>query len=54
MQGRSLDEASEELHVSISTVRTHLKRIFSKTGTSRQGELVKLLLTSVAQLNVHS
>jgi DNA-binding CsgD family transcriptional regulator len=43
--GQSLSEAANELNVSLNTVRTHLKRIFSKTDTRRQGELVSLLLT---------
>jgi DNA-binding CsgD family transcriptional regulator len=30
------------------TARTHLKRILDKTGTNRQPELVRVLLTSVA------
>ncbi|MGY8661004.1 helix-turn-helix transcriptional regulator [Bradyrhizobium sp. UFLA05-109] len=41
--GVSLDEASVKLGVSRETVRNHLKSIFSKSGTSRQPELVALL-----------
>jgi len=52
MQGKSLEVVSEELNMSIKTARTHLKRIFSKTGTNRQAELVRLLLNSVASLRV--
>jgi DNA-binding CsgD family transcriptional regulator len=44
-QGRSVAESAAELNVSLNTVRTHLKRIYSKTDTRRQGELVSLLLT---------
>lgn len=36
---------AEDLSVSITTVRTHLHRIFDKTDTHRQVELVRLLLT---------
>jgi len=43
-QGKSLGQACEELFVSCETGRTHLKRIFSKTETSRQGELIRLIL----------
>lgn len=48
LRGHSVTEAADELEVSRSTVRTHLKRIFSKTGTNRQAELVRLCLRSVA------
>lgn len=40
--GKSPAEAAEVLGVAMSTVRTHLLRIFSKTGTSRQAELTQL------------
>lgn len=40
IQGKSLDEAAEELFISPHTARTHLKRIFMKTDTHRQTELV--------------
>lgn len=43
-EGQSVSAAAAELGVSQNTVRTHLKRLFSKTGTKRQGELVSLLL----------
>lgn len=36
---------AEDLSVSITTVRTHLHRVFDKTDTHRQVELVRLLLT---------
>ena len=36
-------ETSDALGVSESTVKTHLHRLFSKTGTSRQADLVKLV-----------
>jgi len=40
MRGRSIEEAAEELFISPHTARTHLKRIFMKTDTHRQPELV--------------
>lgn len=40
--GRSVEEAAAELGVAASTIRTHLLRIFAKTGTDRQAELVTL------------
>jgi DNA-binding CsgD family transcriptional regulator len=35
-------EASERLGIAETTVKTHLYRVFSKTGASRQADLVKL------------
>ena len=47
MQGRSLADVAEDLGVTMNTARTHLKRIFEKTRTSRQGELVAMMFRSV-------
>jgi DNA-binding CsgD family transcriptional regulator/PAS domain-containing protein len=41
--GLSLREISVKLEISFNTVRSHLKMIFLKTDTSRQGELMHLL-----------
>jgi DNA-binding CsgD family transcriptional regulator len=46
-RGCSLEEAARARGVSIHTVRSQLKQVFSKTGTSRQGELVQLVLRRV-------
>lgn len=48
--GLSISDTAAALGVHESTVRTQTKRIFSKTGASRQGELVLLINQSVAQL----
>ena len=42
--GADLKEISEQLSISLATVRTHLQRVFDKTDTHRQAELVRLLL----------
>jgi DNA-binding CsgD family transcriptional regulator len=42
-----------ELGVQTNTVRMHLKRIFAKTRTGRQSELVALLLRGAARLSTH-
>ena len=42
--GRSADEIAEEIGISLETVRTHIRRVLSKTGTGRQGELISLVL----------
>jgi DNA-binding CsgD family transcriptional regulator len=41
--GRTIDEIADASAVSRETVRTHLKRVLSKTGTTRQGELAAML-----------
>jgi DNA-binding CsgD family transcriptional regulator len=51
MAGKSLEEATEELRISMNTAKTQLKAIFSKTGTSRQGELIRQLLLSIAPVH---
>ncbi|HEY3973264.1 MAG TPA: helix-turn-helix transcriptional regulator [Candidatus Sulfotelmatobacter sp.] len=46
-QGKSIEEAADELFISAHTARTHLKRIFMKTDTHRQTELVVRMLLTV-------
>lgn len=43
VSGRSLQYYASQQQVSYETARTHLRNIFQKTATSRQGELVALL-----------
>jgi DNA-binding CsgD family transcriptional regulator/PAS domain-containing protein len=47
-RGQSLDESAAELGIARNTARAHLRAIFAKTGASRQAELVRLVLRSVA------
>jgi len=42
--GDGVDAAAGRLGLSRATVRTHLVRLFQKTGTRRQAELVRLML----------
>ena len=42
----SFEEAAKSLKISPNTARTHLKRIFAKTHTRSQAELVSLVLRS--------
>jgi DNA-binding CsgD family transcriptional regulator len=51
-QGLGAKEAADMLGIAESTtVRTHLQRMFSKTGTSRQLELLQLLQSSASPAN---
>ncbi len=43
--GGTIRQFAEESGVSVNTARTLLKRVFSKTGVSRQADLVRLALT---------
>jgi DNA-binding CsgD family transcriptional regulator len=48
--GASLEESALQLGVTRNTARSQLQTIFAKTGTNRQGDLVRLLLSSAAAL----
>lgn len=48
--GLGTEEAAFELGVSRHTVRSQLQSIYAKTGANRQGELVRMLLSSAAAL----
>lgn len=43
-QGETLSTAAEKLRITRNTAHTHLKRIFERTGTHRQTDLVRLIL----------
>lgn len=49
-RGLSLAEVSDTQNISPHTARAQLKSIFAKTGVSRQAELVRMLVKSVASL----
>ncbi len=46
-EGLSLEEAAERLGIKLTTVRTHLKSSFAKTGARRQAELMGKLMGGV-------
>lgn len=47
-EGDNMEEAAKRAGVSLSTARSYLKTVFSKTGVSRQAELVRLTLLACA------
>ena len=52
VDGYSLEEIAEELGVELSTARSHLKRIFLKTNTHRQSDLVRVLMQGLSRLSM--
>jgi DNA-binding CsgD family transcriptional regulator len=50
--GYRLEQVAESLDIAYETVRKHLKQIFGKTGTYRQAELVRMLVTGPAGLSI--
>lgn len=48
--GLSLDDVATELGIRRNTVRSQLQAVFLKTGTNRQGDLVRLVWSSAATL----
>lgn len=46
LSGKEMKEIAEDQRITTGTARTHLKRIFWKTQTFRQAELLRLLLRS--------
>lgn len=47
LEGKTLQEIAEEIGIALATVRTHFKRVLSKTETSRQSELMRVLMASL-------
>ena len=50
-EGKSLEEIAPEAGITISSARTYLKQVFAKTGTNRQADLVRMVLTSPAVMH---
>jgi|RhiMetdeSRZDD1v2_1073273.scaffolds.fasta_scaffold18303_8 DNA-binding CsgD family transcriptional regulator/PAS domain-containing protein len=48
MRGKNLVEAADEIGVTRNTAKSQLQRIFDKTSTNRQAELLRLLVTSLS------
>jgi DNA-binding CsgD family transcriptional regulator/PAS domain-containing protein len=52
--GLTIKQAADVLGVSEETGRTHLKRVFMKTGTSKQSELIRLVMGSSPPVSVRA
>jgi DNA-binding CsgD family transcriptional regulator/PAS domain-containing protein len=53
-EGDGLRPAAETLGMGVTTARTHLQRIFDKTGTRKQAELVRMLARALPNLGRRS
>lgn len=54
VQGHSLSDAADWLGCSLPTVKTHLSRLFAKTSTKTQTQLVRLGMTALAPAQVQA
>ena len=50
IRGLSLEACAGRLGITLNTARTHLKKLFMKTDTNRQVELIRVMLESPATL----
>jgi len=44
-EGQTVQDVAASFNIKVSTVRSHLRTVFAKTGTCRQSDLVRLVLT---------
>lgn len=49
VNGLTLSQAAERMHLRTETVRSRLKDIFAKTGTHRQADLVRLAISALGR-----
>lgn len=47
LEGNSISDAAESLGVSVATARSHLQRLFEKTKTDRQADLVRVIMQAM-------
>ena len=50
MQGKTVENTADELSITIATARTHIRNLLQKTGTARQAELIRILLSGPSLL----
>ena len=54
VQDPRLEEAAASIGITVNTARTHLKKLFTKTGTDRQSSLVHHIVTGPAGILIKS
>ena len=50
LRGHDIATSARNLHITYETARTHLRRIFAKTGIRRQSDLVRQLMRTVGAI----
>jgi len=43
LRGTNIDDTAKELHISINTIRSHLRAVYDKLGVNNKSELFRLL-----------
>jgi DNA-binding NarL/FixJ family response regulator len=43
MEGKNVEAAAAHLHVSVNTIRSHLRAIYSKLGTDNKADLLRII-----------
>ena len=52
LRGEGLQAVADGLRITLATVCTHRQRVFEKTGTKRQAELVRVILEGAAGIGL--
>jgi DNA-binding CsgD family transcriptional regulator len=52
LEGLSLADTAARFQITVNTVRWHLKRLFEKTSTNRQSDLIRLASSAIPQIRV--
>jgi DNA-binding CsgD family transcriptional regulator len=50
LAGRSIEQAAAQMGIKESSARTHLGRVYAKTGVRSQGPLIRVLLSVAAPI----
>lgn len=50
VEGTTVEDAAQSMHIQTQTARAYLKHIFAKTGTHRQAELVRAILSCIVHI----
>ncbi len=46
MNGKTVESAADQLSITLATARTHVRKLLQKTGTARQTDMMRILLSA--------